>query len=117
MSDRYFLLAGIVFLLVHELDAIRCNEWRLIPGLSSLKELTARMVFIVVHIPLVYGLLWYISASPKHLYFETAFKLFLVLHLVIHLTYARHKHNGFKDFLSWFLIVSAGICGFFGLIC
>jgi len=37
MEAPFFLL-GLSLLLVHELDAGRCHEWRMFPGLSALSD-------------------------------------------------------------------------------
>jgi hypothetical protein len=44
--------------MAHELDAMTQAEWRLLFILSSLPEVIAEVVFVLLHIPLVAGLLW-----------------------------------------------------------
>lgn len=33
-----FFMLGLALLLVHELDAVRCHEWRMFPGLFALSD-------------------------------------------------------------------------------
>ncbi|WP_410528128.1 DUF6713 family protein [Sphingobacterium sp. IITKGP-BTPF85] len=41
---------------MHEMDAVRCKEWRIFPGLALLKESWGYAVFMLAHIPLFYSL-------------------------------------------------------------
>ncbi|MEL7248545.1 MAG: DUF6713 family protein [Bacteroidota bacterium] len=50
MEIDYFLLA-LAFILMHEIDAIRCREWRIFPGLFLLPDRTGMIVFQALHIP------------------------------------------------------------------
>ncbi|MFD2569233.1 DUF6713 family protein [Spirosoma soli] len=38
MPDEIFFYLGLAFLTTHELDAVRCREWRIFPGLSLLND-------------------------------------------------------------------------------
>jgi hypothetical protein len=40
-----FYILGIAFILMHEMDAIRCREWRIFPGLSYIKNDKAGLIF------------------------------------------------------------------------
>ncbi len=107
-------IAGLTFILLHELDAIRCHEWRIFPGLSSLSDRNGMLLFMVLHVPLFY---WVISASFKDSSgFRVGFDLFLIIHLGLHLLFLMHPRNEFKDWLSWTLIVSAASCALFDLL-
>ena len=112
MNDSVFYL-GVALLLVHEIDAIRCKEWRILPGLSSLRDRAAMITFIFLHIPLFYWLIYEINAEQQN--FITGFDIFLIVHLVLHILFLRHKNNEFKDWISWTIIIAAGICGILDL--
>lgn len=113
MNIDFFLL-GIVLILLHELDAIRCKEWRIFPILSYFKEKTGMVVFIFAHIPLFYWLLLEIEQQNQN--FIDGFSIFLVIHFFLHLLFLLHKNNEFKDWISWSIITGAGLCGLFTLI-
>ena len=112
MNSSIFYL-GTALLLVHEIDAIRCKEWRIIPGLSSLKERAAMILFILLHIPLFYWIIYEINAEQQN--FRTGFDIFLIIHLILHILFLWHKNNEFKDWISWTIIIGAGICGILDL--
>lgn len=113
MNSSIFYL-GVTLLLVHEIDAIRCKEWRIIPGLSSLKERVAMITFIFLHIPLFYWVIYKINAEQQN--FITGFDIFLIVHLILHILFLWHKNNEFKDWISWTIIIGAGICGILDLL-
>ena len=101
---------------MHEMDAIRCKEWRIFPGLSMLNDKTGHIVFLFAHIPIFYGLLWQLTNSSDIETFRIGFDIFLIVHLGLHLLFLKHKNNEFKDWISWTIITGSGICGLFDLI-
>lgn len=115
MTDHVFFYLGLSLIMMHEMDAIRCKEWRIFPGLSLLNEDTGFKVFMFAHVPLYY----YIFRSlygPNRGNFIDGFSIFLLIHLGLHLLFLLHKKNEFKDWISWTLIAGAGICGFIELL-
>lgn len=102
-------ILGIAFILVHEMDAVRCREWRIFPGLSLLNDRMGMTLFVLLHIPVFYWL--NIKISQGHPAFIQGFDIFLIVHLFLHILFTRHKNNEFKDWLSWLIIAGAGLCG------
>lgn len=116
MNLDYFLL-GTTFILMHEMDAVRCREWRIFPGLSLLDDkigLIGLIVFIFLHIPLFYWVL--LEVRMNHESFRYGFDVFLIIHFFLHLLFLLHKKNEFRDWISWSIISGAGLCGFVDLI-
>lgn len=108
MNNEAFVL-GIAFILVHEMDAIRCREWRIFPGLSLLNERIGMTIFILLHIPIFYWLA--IEIRLGHSTFIMGFDIFLIIHLFLHILFIWHINNEFKDWISWSIIIGAGLCG------
>ena len=109
-TDILFML-GFSFLFVHEMDAVRCKEWRMFPGLSQLGDRTAEAIFILAHIPLIAAILYFIFQDTTSGLLATALSYFMVIHSVIHLFCLKHMQNEFKGFISWLIISGAGACG------
>ena len=112
--DALPLLLGLALLLTHELDAMRCHEWRIFPGLSRLTDDTGRDVFIAVHVPLFALILWGLFGTGAGGWNDAVvpwFDAFLVGHLVAHLALTRHPRNEFRSVLSWVLIGGAAVAG------
>lgn len=102
-----FFIAGLALLFLHEMDAVRCHEWRIFPGLALLPEKTGFLLFMVLHIPLF---MLVVSELDSFL-FRRGFDLFLMVHLGLHLAFLPHPKNEFKDRLSWAIIIGAATCG------
>ena len=109
MEAPFFLL-GVSLLLVHELDAVRCHEWRMFPGLSALSDRWGLRLFIFLHVPLLFALLGAVAAGPGAT-LVAALDVFFILHLGLHLLFLRHPRNEFRDALSWTLIVGTAVSG------
>ncbi len=116
MTDSIIFLTGLSLIVMHEMDAIRCKEWRIFPGLSSLKDETGYIIFMFAHIPIFYWMFWQLTNSSDIEAFRKGFDIFLILHFGLHLIFLKHKNNEFKDWISWILILGAGICGFLDLV-
>lgn len=98
------------------MDAIRCKEWRIFPGLSLMGNLTGQWVFILAHIPLFFFVFYQLTHNSDHEGFIKGFEIFLVLHVGLHLLFLKHKKNEFKGMISWVLISGAGLFGLADLL-
>ncbi len=101
----YFMLTALAALLIHEADAVRCKEWRMLPGLDSLSDRFGRLAFQYLHFPLYLALLYYALLAPSA-GFDIGFGVFGMLHLVAHLFFLRHPANRFLEVQSWLWIVA-----------
>lgn len=110
MSEHHFFYLGLCFILMHEMDAIRCREWSIFPGLSLLNDKLGFQLFMFLHIPLFFGVFAMLLSSSKDT-FIFGMNLFFILHMLAHLLALKHPQNQFKDWVSWSIIVSAAICG------
>jgi hypothetical protein len=101
---------------MHEMDAIRCKEWRIFPGLSLLSDKLGQRVFLFAHLPLFFFIFWKLTCSENIEAFIFGFNLFMMVHLVLHILFLKHKNNEFKDWISWTFILGAGLCGLIDLV-
>lgn len=116
MIEYLFFYLGLSFITIHEMDAIRCREWRIFPGLSSLNEKLGYLIFVFVHIPLFFFIYWQLTFSQDIEEFITSFDVFMIIHVGLHILFLKHKNNEFKDWISWTIIIGAGLCGLIDLI-
>jgi hypothetical protein len=115
MRHGFFNLA-VTFMLLHEMDAVRCREWRIFPGLSLLENEVGFRVFMLAHLPL-YGLFFRaVTGQSTAGGVIRGLDLFFVVHLVLHLLYLKHPKNEFKDSLSWGCIAGAAVAGLTDLL-
>ena len=116
VNEYLLFYTGLSLLTVHELDAIRCKEWRILPVFSSLNDRIGFMTFALLHVPLFLWVFTELNQNPIDDSFRVGFDIFMLVHVGLHLLLLRHKHNEFKDVLSWLLIVGAGLFGLLDLL-
>lgn len=117
MTTTIFFYAALAFILTHEMDAIRCREWAIFPGLSRLDDRTGFVVFLLLHVPLYLLLLWGVFREGE-LQSSVAIGLdiFFLIHALLHVLYLRHPRNEFTSVLSWSLILGAAVMGLLDLV-
>ena len=109
---------NVLFLLIlagfftHEIDALGKREWRMLYGLRRLDDATGRQVFIWLHIPLVFGILWltFSATDPLQEYSRIAVSLFALIHGFLHLRLRNHPENEF-DLSSGAIIIGTALLG------
>lgn len=115
MEHSLFFI-GLSLLTVHEMDAIRCKEWKIFPGLSLLSNHTGQWIFILAHIPLFFFVFYQLTHNSDHEGFFKGFEIFLIVHVELHLLFLKHNNNEFNSWISWVLIVGAGLFGLADLL-
>ena len=111
-------ITGFALLLVHELGAIKQQEWRIFPVLSRLDDAPAYAIFVSAHIPLIILLLWLFihpDQGARH-GFRITLDIFFVLHLGLHVLFAGHEENKFDNRFSMILIVTMAAFGLLHLL-
>jgi hypothetical protein len=117
MQNLCFYLA-LVFILIHEMDAIRLKEWRMFIFLSKMEEEMAYIIFTALHIPLYFVLFLCLGNSATVLHQDTIWYLdvFFIVHFGLHIIFLWHKNNLFRGVFSWIVISAAGFFGFVDLL-
>ena len=116
MTQHFLFFIGLSFLTAHELDAMRCSEWRIFPGLSLLSDKLGELIFILAHVPLFLFVFYKLTNSTNLDNFIKGFDIFMIIHVGLHLLLLKHKNNEFKDWVSWTMIIGAGLFGLMDLI-
>lgn len=116
--EHLFFYVGLAFILTHESDAIKCEEWTIFPGTAQMGYKTGYLVFIGLHVPLYIALFWGLFSSSKGLNASlvTGMDIFFIVHIFLHLWMYRHPKNLFTSVSSWVLIIGAGAGGLLDLI-
>lgn len=107
----YYL--GLACLFTHELDAVTHAEWRLLFVLRGMPDASASLIFVALHVPFFFGLLW-LSDHRREGTRRVARGIvagLLVVHAALHLRLSSTPGYGFHGALSQALILSAGACG------
>lgn len=108
----FFFFLGLTLILIHEMDAIRCKEWRIFPLLDRLDDKRGFLVFTWAHVPLYLLLFWGLfGAEGLNRGVMRGLDIFFIVHTGLHVLFLRHPRNEFKSFTSWAFILGAGIAG------
>lgn len=104
---------GIALLFTHELDAMTHHEWRLLPGLAMLDEVSGRWWFVLLHVVLFAVVIGCIaSLNPRLRKRSRMFTAgFMVIHAGLHTMFIHHADYTFAGFLSHGLIYGAALLG------
>jgi L-cystine uptake protein TcyP (sodium:dicarboxylate symporter family) len=70
---------------------------------------------MLAHIPLFFLLFVWLS-QPDNSRLIFGLDVFFVIHVGLHLLFLLHKKNEFKDWISWTIIVGAGMFGLADLL-
>lgn len=102
-----FLFNFSLFLL-HEMDAIRCSEWRLFIILKDMEDSKAYKVFTFIHL-FLYVLILSLLFSQYQTIIFWVLDLFFIIHAILHLFFERHPRNEFKNSFSRSIIYPLGV--------
>ncbi|MBD2769515.1 hypothetical protein IC235_16630 [Hymenobacter sp. BT664] len=111
MASHSAFFLGFSLLLLHEMDAVRCREWRIFPGLSGLSDAWGKRLFFLVHIPIYYFMLVALAGEASRPGFIRGMSLFMLVHGGLHLLFLWHPQNEFTDRGSWSIIAGAAAAG------
>jgi hypothetical protein len=112
-----FLYLALSCMLTHEMDAIRCREWKFFLFLKDLPEEHGYLVFTALHVPLYLLLLWGMFANPAiGQYVSMGFDLFSMVHVGLHMLFRKHPNYLFHSWFSWALILGSGVAGAIDLL-
>jgi hypothetical protein len=99
---------NLSLLFVHEMDAARGAEWRMLPGLKHMQDPDAYRIFTALHIPL-YAILLFLLLGGYQIAAFFIVDIFLVAHTLLHVLFHRHKQNGLKSMFSLTVIYAMGV--------
>jgi hypothetical protein len=116
MANHLFFYLGLSFILLHEMDAVRCKEWRIFPGLSMLNDTWGYRIFMLAHIPLFYFIFVKVGDGINNERFIFGMDAFFIVHFGLHLLFLMHKKNEFKDWISWTIITGAALFGLVDIV-
>jgi hypothetical protein len=116
MTENILFNLGYLFIVIDEMDAIRCKEWRIFPGLNLLSDKLGFTIFLFSHIP-IFGLLFLeLANNPNSKNLIIYLEVFFIANLLLHLIYLRNPNNLFKDYISWTFIIATALFGIIDLV-
>ena len=101
MTDHFFFLLGFCFLLAHEMDAVRCREWKILPVLNRMGEGAGCIAFTALHVPIYVFLLWELyDDDGVNRALIAGLDVFLVVHMFLHLLLRNIPGSQFRSAFS-----------------
>jgi hypothetical protein len=118
LLDRPFFLVSFSTLLVHEMDAVREREWRVLFPFNLINdEESAHIVFTGAHVPVTAALLLALTLpSSTADRVATGLSLFSIGHAAAHGLFRWKDWGGFKSLFSKTLIFGSAVSGFADLL-
>lgn len=111
MGEGLFLLTLALFF-THELDAIARHEWRMFPLIRRLDDRRGFVVFLLAHVPIfALILLFGFDQGAAGAAARIIVAAFAIIHIGLHMMFARHPANEFDNALSQALIWGTGLVG------
>jgi hypothetical protein len=107
MEHLSFYIA-LSFILTHEIDAVRCKEWQIFPGLSLLDDNKGYTVFTLVHIPLFSLLFWGLQTQTPNHSLIWGLDLFFIIHVGLHVLFLKHPKTNLRLFCLGLLLLVLG---------
>jgi hypothetical protein len=105
-------LVGVGALMLHELDAIRQQEWRFFFGWTGMDDASAYRLFTAVHLPLFV----LIMALLPDARFQIGLDVFLILHALAHFILRNHPAIQFNNPFSRLWIYGGALVAIVHLI-
>ena len=110
MLSEFLFYAMLACFSVHELDAVKRHEWRVLPLTRVLPERAGEQVFIWAHVPIYLAIFWF-AARQTTSGVALALSGFAILHVGLHWWFRNHPANEFNNPGSWALILGTGALG------
>lgn len=116
-SDIIFYF-GLSLLFLHEMDAIKRKEWRMIYPFFKFSDEIGYYIFTAIHLPIIYSIFHILLFCDKEFVsnFKIILSFFFILHLLLHFGFIKHRKNELNTLFSWLIISLMGICGILFLL-
>ena len=98
----------LALLFVHEMDAIRRQEWKMFVFLKDMADEKAYRVFMLLHIPLYTAVLGLLLSDYARIGIYIT-DIVLMAHLLVHVVFRRHPANKLNGRMSKSIIYAAGL--------
>lgn len=114
MILKVILWINISLLYVHELDAVRKREWRMMLLSDRVDDEIAFRIFAALHVPLFAVVFWFMESRFSLLYwFVSGFGVF---HFLLHSLFRKHVENRMRNVFSRTIIVFIFLVSLLGII-
>ncbi|HNX23736.1 MAG TPA: hypothetical protein PKG60_06780 [Spirochaetota bacterium] len=102
MLLKILLWINISFFILHEMDAIKTREWKMMIFINRLNDKTGHLVFTSSHFFLFIIIFYLMDQYFMVLFF--AVSILLIIHQFMHIIFRRHAENRMNNAFSQIII-------------
>lgn len=114
MIFKLILWINLALLLLHEMDAVRTMEWKMMAFINRLDDSIAAGLFIVAHFALFVVIFYMLEYHGTILFWFTC--LFPLFHQLLHVFFRKHPANRMNNFFSQGIIILMTFFSLAGII-
>jgi len=102
MIIKFLLWISISLFILHEMDAVKTSEWKMLIFINRMNDKTAHIVFTSSHF-ILFIIIFYLMDYYFNCLFITM-SVFLIIHQAVHVLFKKHKENRMNNTFSKILI-------------
>ncbi len=114
MIFKILLWVNLSLLLLHEMDAVRTMEWKMMAVINRIDNTIASCIFIAVHFVLFILIFYMIEYHFTALYWITC--IFPLFHQLLHVFFRKHPANRMNNPFSRGIIILMTLFSLTGII-
>lgn len=114
MIFKTILWVNLSLLILHEMDAVRTMEWKMMIFINRIDDYVASCLFITAHFVLLLIIFYMLEYHLTVLYWITC--IFPLLHQLLHFFFRKHPSNRMNNSFSKSIILLMTISSVIGFI-
>jgi len=102
MLIKILFWINISLFILHEMDAVKTREWKMMIFMNRLDDDTGHIVFTTLHLPL-FVILFYLMKNFFE-YLVPAVAVIFIIHQIMHIVFRKHTENRMNNMFSRIII-------------
>ncbi len=102
MIIKVLLWINISLFILHEMDAVKTREWKMMIFINRLNDDHGHIVFTAFHF-FIFIIIFYLSEFHP-VFFAVIISFSLIIHQFVHILFTRHNENRMNNFFSVIII-------------
>jgi len=98
MTIRILFWINISLFILHEMDAIKTHEWKMMIFMNRLSDNVGHVVFTSLHFPLFMLVFYFMDNRFTHLFLTIS--VLLIVHQFVHILFRKHTENRMNNIFS-----------------
>jgi len=98
MLIKLLFWINISLFILHEMDAVKTCEWKMMIFMKRLSNDTGHFVFTALHLPIFMIIFYLTDCYPE--YMIPSFSILLIIHQIVHILFRKHTENRMNNLFS-----------------